>query len=384
MCKVFMLAGIKDETREKAQKLVTEMAKIISIQDGDGVGYATITANGEICGEKWVNRDDAFKIHENPPEDELVKKMQADLGTAAKFKVEPRSNENVYGRYGRLANTKNAVACILHARKMTIGVKSIENTHPFFNFSEDGDTALIHNGSIANHHELTKVTSTCDSEVILHEYINRSMNFNPWVIHELAKTLIGEYAVGVLSSMKYTDGSIQPILDVFKSNKDLYVAWIEDLGTYAFCTSEYNLEAGCRNAGLTHKHMMEVQHGKYLRFDAITGERIEEVIDFELSERGTTYRGSHHRPGGDGATSIFPYGPHQSNVRRLVSDDGETIEDVKRHFERNHETIFNQQYVVPNGLTTDEKELYEQLAKDPNTKHKALRLVASVLSIAQG
>ena len=100
------------------------------------------------------------------------------------------------------ASINDTVAVILHARKATVGDKNICNVHPFFeiNNKDSEDTALIHNGSINNHFQLTKKYSTCDSEVILHEYLKNMMNYNPWGIEELSKTIKGEYTVGVLSS----------------------------------------------------------------------------------------------------------------------------------------------------------------------------------------
>jgi hypothetical protein len=389
MCKVFMMPGITDENRPKAEKLVKEMAKIISFIDEDGVGYAAITAEGKIFGEKWVNKDDAFQIHASPAVDNALIKMQSTFDGAAKFRVEPKVQGVVYGSYGNLKNADKAVAVLLHARKKTVGDKTVENTHPFFQFADpndsgDVDTALIHNGSIANHAELTKVHSTCDSEVILHEYLKNSMNWNPWAIETLSQTLIGEYAVGVLTSCLYNDGSVLPILDVFKSGKDLYVGWIEELKTFAFCTSQANLENGCRTCGLTLKHVMEVDSGNYMRFDAITGERCEDVIKFKMSDRGYAYR---NRQAGSSCT--YPYGqqhgPPATNVRELNPGKPQTVEDVKRQFARNHQSLFNQEYVIPADLSKEEKEFFEQAEKDHKTNHKALRFVASVIGkTAQG
>lgn len=373
MCRVFMIPHIKPGNLEKTQEFVTKMATELSYHEPDGVGYASITRDGRIFGEKWVNKSDAFKIHSNPDPDQIVLRMQNTFGNAAVFKTQPKVQGTVYGQFGDLKLREEATAVILHARKKTIGDLCVENTHPFFYYGDpdtdgDMDTALIHNGSIANHAALTKHTSTCDSETILNEYIGLSMNYNPWGISDLAKTLYGEYAVGVLSST-YDNDQMFPILDVFKSGKELFVGWIPELETYAFCTSDFNMNSGARSCGLTVEHMMEVKDGAYLRFNCLTGERSMEILEFKPSKKAADYRSenSHHRPNHIQSCQL----PARQN------DKDETSEDVRRNFEANHPTVFTQQYHQPGVLTPAEQDYFEMLKNNGATDHRALRLVAA-------
>ncbi len=378
MCKVFMISGIKKDKQILAKKLVFEMSKIISRSETDGIGYAAITKTGKVYGEKWLKNEDAFIVKENPPINPIVDYMRTYFGETAKFIKEPVQDE-IYCQFGDNSDIENTVAVILHARKATFGSKSVVNTHPFYFLAPPNadlgvvDTALIHNGSIYNHEHLKKVMSTCDSEVILHEYLDFQMNYNPWAMPELARKLAGEYAVGVLTSVPYDDGTIMPVLDIFKSNKDLCAMYVPELETVVFGTSEYNLEEGVKSAGMTPTIVMSINNGFLMRFNAITGVMCEDPVPFELSSR------SYYLP----PAVVHPMGPGVSNLPRqeVIDDADETIEDVKENFEHNHSTIFTQQYFDAGGLNQKEKALWEKLDGDKKTNHKALRLVAAVLNI---
>lgn len=382
MCRVFMIPHIAEGKLAKTQQFVKEMAKILSHSEEDGVGYAAITREGKIFGEKWVNKEDAFVLHHNPEPDPVIKLMTDTFGNAAKFRTEPKLQGLVYGRHGDLDNAKDAVAVILHARKQTIGGLCVANTHPFFytanpNVEGDVDAALIHNGSIANHEELTKITSTCDSETILNEYITNMMNHNPWAIHELSKKLYGEYAVGVLSSTFQNDETV-PILDIFKSNKPLYTAWIPELETYVFCTMDYNINSAANVCNMTVQHMMEIKDGNYLRFDCRTGRRCEDIIEFDISKTKSDFRAqnSHHRPNTT-TPELCRIGP----ANKPSEDKDETSEDVRRNFQKNHPSVFNQQYHQPGHLTEEERAFFAELEKNDATNHRALRLVAAATGV---
>lgn len=395
MCKVLMIAGIKPEHVAKVHKLAKAAAKNMSIIEDDGVGYAAITKGGNIYGEKWRNKDDAFNIHHQPKTDPLVGLMSKMFGDMAEWSTPPVLTQ-VYESFGNRnqESIDETVGLIVHARKATVGsAKTIENVHPFvqLDVKDEPDTALIHNGSILNHAKLTKTMSTCDSEVILHEYLANQMYHNPWGIEQLAKTLIGEYAVGVLSSMMDTDGSITPILDVFKSGKELYAAYVPEIETYVFCTAEHTLENSCKESGLTMKNAVKLKEGYLLRINAVTGEKIEDLISFKPSSKwDNDYTQSHRhtmvRP--SDTHLIREVGPHLSNTTgEYTEDDGitetsdDTIESAKKHFERRHPSLFTMPYLEVNTkLEQNERSLFSELSKGKDTNHKALHLVAVALA----
>lgn len=370
MCKIFMIAGIKKEHQEKAERLLKEAAKVISVIDNDGLGYAAITESGRIYGEKWLNNSDAFTFHKQPEPSEAEVKMQALFGKAAKFKVSIVSGK-VYDNFGDDSDKENVVAYILHARKKTIGEKSTENTHPFYMApsNDHPGTALIHNGSIVNHTTLTKTMSTCDSEVILHEYLKNYTYHNPNGIQDIARALVGEYAVGVLSSQQFTDDTVIPILDVFKSNKELYSCYIPELETFVLSTADYHLKNMIEACGMTMQHQCEIEDGLLIRINAITGERIEELIEFDLSKKWETT-----------THTSYPYRP--SNVTVLPKE--ESIEEKKKSFESKHPTLFDSRYYnVEKKLTTLENTLLTELNATTSLDFQALKLTNKLLNIAQ-
>ncbi len=394
-----MVAGIKKKKLAQVQKFVQEMSTIMSRHDEDGVGYAAINAKGQLHGEKWLNKKDAFKIHAQPKADKVAGFMKALFDTAAKFKTEPVLQQ-VYESFGDLSQKDETVAMIVHARKKTIGDITVKNVHPFVAMDEEDvpQTALIHNGSIQNHEKLTKKYSTCDSEVILHEYIKNMMWYNPWAIEKMTDTLIGQYATGVLSSSSFDDGEVIPYLDVFKSNKELHAAYIPELEVVIFSTWHATLEETAKNLNMTVQHIMEIENGNLMRFNAITGERIQDVIPFQLSKErefgntmnttNTSGTGSnHHRP-------TLPYGPRtmlgpaagassRSEAEHL-SETGETSEDIKAAFEAAHAGIFTLPYhdVQHKPLTENEQKLITELESNTkSTDFKALHLVKMALGI---
>lgn len=393
-----MVAGIKRQHQERVKKLSSEFLKAAAAHDDDGFGYAAITRGGQIYGEKWLRKEDVFQLHSQPKppaSNDLVKDL---LGEAAKPLIEAPT-EKVYDAFGATRTKEvlqDTVAVVVHARKKTTGLKTIENCHPFFSAEEGNNpaTALIHNGSIMNHYNLTKKTSTCDSEVILHEYLKEAMSYNPWAMPLLAKTLVGQYAVGVLTSAQ-TDRGVQPVLDIFKSAKDLHCAFVKEIDTYVFCTLPGLLAKACAEVGLTPVGISEVRDGYLIRLDAITGKRLEEIIPFDQSRQflnGSTHTdsrgGAHHRPAGThsrtaGMSMIDPNRDYTRTVRHHgpAREEMDTVDVAKQEFQQRHSDIFEAPYYdVATGLTKEEIEFYSSLEASKDVDMKALRLVKKVLN----
>ncbi len=380
MCKVLMIPGIKKQHQEKVQALATEVGKNISRTDDDGIGYAAITSKGKIYGEKWLRPTDAFVLHGQPTAHPAFAQINTLLGEAAGKQEGAPMMEKLYDSFGmRTAEAiEDTVALVVHARKKTFGEKSIVNTHPFVVVGDNHvpDTALIHNGSIQNHLSLTKKTSTCDSETILHEYLNECMYYNAYAVDAIAKTLVGEYTVGVLSSMEYEDNTVQPILDIFKSNKDLYCCYVNELETFVFCTIAWPLEQALKTLNMSWVAMTEIKDGYLLRINAITGERMDDVIKFELSPKTVPYSAPYTAPQTYKPKQIPP-----SNVRPMDQAKRDTVTEIKKKFEMNHGDLFGDNYYdVTDGLSDAERAYYDELDKNPATDLKALKLVKMIMA----
>lgn len=386
MCKVMMIAGIKQKHIPKVYQLTKAMAKAMSYVEDDGVGYAAITKDGKLYGEKWLDKDQAFVVHGNKIDD-IVEFIDKQFKDTIEYDKPPQRGGG-YEAFGEKTkeNVDNTVAVVLHSRKATVGGKALCNVHPFV-FPGDNDhpaTALIHNGGILNHDKLTKVYSTCDSEVILHEYLANQMYHNPWGVEQVAKTLVGSYTVGVLGSQYEPKTKLwTPYLDIFKSNKDLYGAYIPEIETMMFSTSNHQIETVVKDVGMAVKHLFKLKDGYLHRLNAITGLADMEAASFSTSPQylhgghNKAHHNSARHRNGDG---VYPYGPNQASAYDDgVSTFAESVESVKSKFERNHPELFQKPY-LEGDITDKEKEFFAELEKDKKTDLKALRLVSEALN----
>lgn len=354
MCKILAIAGIKKEHSGTVKQIIQKMAEIISRTDNDGFGYAAVTPEGKIFGEKWLLASNVLK--ELPSIDVGYSKIEAILGQRSKFKVVP--SLGAHESFGSV-DFDNAAAVIFHGRKKTVGDVSLTNAHPFYEVGIDSqpDTAIIHNGSITNHLQLTKKYSTCDSEVILHEYTKNYMWYNPETgIKDMAETLKGEYAVGALSSIEYEEGEVIPYLDIFKSNKDLYAGYIKEIDAIIYTTADYNLIELGHALSLTITAISEVPDGVLIRLNAVTGELLDNHIEFPKS-----------------SYSVYTNNYHHSKT---------PVVQPKVHIVDDYKNIYSQKYhELPKELTPEEKEYLEELEANPNVDFKALELVKRVINL---
>lgn len=387
MCKVMMIAGIKTEHIPKVYTLTKNMAKAMSVIEDDGVGYAAITRDGQVYGEKWLNKDEAFVVHNSQPADPAVEMIDKMFGRSIDWDKPPATG-NSYTSFGNKTqeNINNTVALILHARKATNGSKTLENVHPFVKSGIDGEpltTALIHNGSILNHDKLTKESSTCDSEVILHEYLGNMMYHNPWGIKQLSKTLVGTYTVGVLSSQLVDDVWV-PYLDIFKSNRELVGGYVPEIETMVFATTQYILENTVKDSGMSIKHIFKLKDGYLHRLNAITGLSVNNPIDFITSSQHMNGWNRQHEH--SAASLARPVVIRDVTPRTQTSfDDIDKTDDIskaKEDFERRHPSLFTTPY-LESEISSEEKSYFDELEKNKQTDHKALRLVSAALNIGR-
>ena len=279
------MSGIKDETKDKAWEFIKVMSKEMSSPsspESDGIGYAAIDSEGKLFGERWLNNKEAFKhqnVYGSGINDDLMKR----------FKI--INMEKVYNNFGTI--NENIRSITLHSRSAT-SAKGLKNTHPFV----EGFTSVVHDGVIYNDDKLTKKTSSCDSEVILHEYVKLNIKDKIFKVKKLVNRLEGYYAMGIFSKM--TDGTV--ILDILKdSHAKLDAFFIKELDTIVFATPRFNgsaVEDACKTLGFEILSKYEVKSNKIQRLNALTGETIgfEGFKPKEHVKKTTTYAG--HEYGG--------------------------------------------------------------------------------------
>lgn len=363
MCKLFAVAGINKKNRGAVEKLVDAVTPIMSkTPDNDGFGFAAITKKGEVYGEKWLYNNDAWKVKENPEPSDGIKYLSKNMGSVLEdMEVD---QEEIYRHFGG-ATEGDPTAYILHSRKVTVGEQTIENTHPFYHCDTTKavpPTALIHNGTISNHQSLTKIHSTCDSETILHEYLSLAVNYEAKNMDTLSNRLDGEYAVALLTSVfDENTNKMRPIMDVFKSNKNLFCGYVTEIGV-VFATTKEILETGCKSAGLTLEGCYPLRDGFLLRFDAVSGELIGDMETFTASAK---YDG--------------PYSQHEGATEyKIIGKDVK----MKESFGKDFLDKLKDPYYTIADLSTEEKDYLDKVKKEGGERSKALALVQHAMSRA--
>ena len=265
MCKLFMMAGINDDNRSDASDLIIEMAGIIGLSMRDGIGYAAVTTDGDLFGERWFKSEDAFDLREEPTvskdEQYILDQYKSALTLIDKpkkyntFGDEKKSIAELWG---------NVSAVTLHGRFAT-SAKEFRNTHPFI----VNDTSLVHNGVIRNAFSLNRMKqSSCDSEVILNLYDEMLVSETPANIQAVVDNLIGYYACGVFSR----DSEGNRVLDIFKDQTaNLSAAYIDELGVVVFVTNIDDLKRACDVLDLTIGSVYKVNSGILMRLNPVDG-----------------------------------------------------------------------------------------------------------------
>ena len=265
MCKLFMMSGINDDNRSDASDLIIEMAGIIGLSMRDGIGYAAVTTDGDLFGERWFKSEDAFDLREEPSvskDEQYILDQYKDALTLIDkpkkyntFGDEKKSIAELWG---------NVSAVTLHGRFAT-SAKEFRNTHPFI----VNDTSLVHNGVIRNAFSLNRMKqSSCDSEVILNLYDEMLVSETPANIQAVVDNLIGYYACGVFAR----DSEGNRVLDIFKDQTaNLSAAYIDELGVVVFVTNIDDLKRACDVLDLTIGSVYKVNSGILMRLNPVDG-----------------------------------------------------------------------------------------------------------------
>lgn len=257
MCKIAIIPRMPSDKakRIKLNKLATYLVEEMIETEQDGFGYVATDLQGKLIGEKW--RDVADRWRSSSP----LSTLPTELSVVVE---DPMSVYARIGEGGILSNTR-ITSLLLHARKATNAI-CIDNTHPFHD--ADLDTALIHNGVVSTiGKSLTR--STCDSEVILNEYLDAGINLIPEDVSNMTKRIDGWYAVGIYSR----DGNNHRILDVIHDNQSrLSLVKLPELDSWIYVTSVQDLKVASRLSGVKIGDIYTVKPNLMIRYNLDTGE----------------------------------------------------------------------------------------------------------------
>lgn len=238
--------------------------------DNDGLGYALMKEDGTIAGERWLVNADAWKFRVNQEKANLQSRLSKKYANVLSF-------PSVYSQFGDESEEDvRVVAGMLHTRFAT-SAKGIDNAHPFYRptLTEKGqithdNIALIHNGVIRNDNTWkADCFSTNDSEAILCNYLNHSIQYNPDGMVESLKELQGYYAFAVMTQ----DFNGNMIVDIARdAQAKLCMAYIEELGAEVFCTNIEIVEATVKKLKWHIVTAALVADNTYVRINAVTGD----------------------------------------------------------------------------------------------------------------
>lgn len=251
MCKVAAVMKVNEHNRKKVWNFMKKLGEEMTHHNNDGLGYASVDTKDKIFGEKWLDNKTAF-------------------GKSNSKSIVPIGSFS-YDSFGEV-NRNDSKSIILHTRMATCGV-SIDNTHPFVDNLENPTKALIHNGVIYNHSSFDKKYSTCDSEAILTSYTDEQVEGDAENIKHVFEALEGWYVV-----FNYVTINGRVYLDLFlNTDRRLVSAYVEELQTKVFSTSQWDIKAACEFFGYTFKNVTQYSSDNFWRFNVNTGEPIQKI-----------------------------------------------------------------------------------------------------------
>lgn len=262
MCKVAGVAGVTDENRDDVWLLMIALGDLMSRGNNDGIGYAAFDKNDRIFGERWLINNTWFR----------------DLSRDKRIK--PTMLQSIYNFFGEKVNRDQAKSIILHTRAST-NVVCMENTHPFVDDIDHPTTALIHNGVIWNEDQFKKLFSTCDSEVILTEYLKAKGSHNSLNINDFTQKLEGWFTCLVLAK----DPSGMPIVDAFTDNGRLASFWFPKLKVRVYSSEASDIKRAADILGLKTEKQQKMESKTFFRMNANTGEIFQEG-ELKVMKRG--------------------------------------------------------------------------------------------------
>lgn len=284
MCKIMVLKGIEDSPR--ALQFMKSVASEMSFGNTDGIGYAAVNSQNKLFAEKWHNNN-----HFLDTESVIDEQFLATMEPYKKRLPDLKLNYKAYGDVTR----DDLKTVTMHTRYATCG-RTFENTHPFV----DNDMSLIHNGVISNAYELKlNKISTCDSENALQLYNNLSVNLEtePDSVQSFVDKLKGYWAFAFLAK----NGAGQYMLDIVREGATVFWAEVPELGEecLVFATTKQIIEAGLKALDLPARDMWYLPESNYHRFNAVTGEYIDNFLLAEsaLNISKYHYPNSYHNKG---------------------------------------------------------------------------------------
>lgn len=233
MCKLFMMTNAPKKINKKLLEVLKEE---LCLADKDGFGYATLSYEGVIGGERTDEPEEFSPLGPNP----MTLKTSL-LGQA----VAPN-----YNQFGRITET-NAKALMAHGRFST-NEKGLSNAHPFV--SDCGEIALIHNGVVTDSANEVKdlLTTGCDTEILLRYWEKDQMQ-------SIQSNVSGYYALGVMH-----DGLLHIIKD---DRAQLFITYSRTADSFLVATTSSILKNVAKEMNWKIEPIMPIRDNQHMVFD---------------------------------------------------------------------------------------------------------------------
>ena len=213
MCKLFCVLDV--ENQNDVEKFIKKAVPYVTRDDDDGLGIMRLGENGVFI-QRWLDVPRKLVTADN------IESPYKDL-------LRLESNES-----GIPSQRLDAVA--IHGRLATCGI-SLDNVHPFY---LEG-TALMHNGIMSNTKPTDNIISSCDSEALLHRYIDKGVKDRAENLTEAMSDLTGYYATIVFND--------NGVVDIWRDNQaSLVLAYVPGIGNVIATNAEliYKTAKACK------------------------------------------------------------------------------------------------------------------------------------------
>lgn len=204
MCKVFSMTNMSNvKITKKFLNIVRD--EVCKTTDKDGFGYAILSDDGAIGGERTM-KPMSFNALSGDPD----KLRTASLPIVSRTR-------NVFGKI----DFRKPKSFIAHGRYSTNTV-NLENTHPFVN----DDIAMIHNGVVSDADNMFKnlLKTSCDTEIILRAWEHGGMK-------TIESQVTGYYALAILDK-------VTKQLHIVRDDKAmLYISYSRTVDSYIIATT---------------------------------------------------------------------------------------------------------------------------------------------------
>lgn len=245
MCKILCFSSLSKIDLD--QKTVSALKDIVCENDQDGFGYAVSDSSGAVFQYRTIETKRLDQIDKNKP-----------------FRL--KGTKSLVSKSGSCPKG-NSKAGIFHGR-MSTNTVSLENTHPF---ALKSGGALIHNGVVYDHGDITDLKTDCDTEILARYWDSGKLD-------DISQCVSGYAAIAVLDDNK---------LHIARDNRaTLFIAWSQKLETFIVATTIDILNKVSALLKADVSDINAIDDNTCMIFD---GNSLVETVTFQLLEYATTH-----------------------------------------------------------------------------------------------